>query len=389
MPGARRDWVGAALHACVLEHDWTKPPRGLASFVVGRDLQPLVERASHHGVANLLYLSLRGIDGVHRPSLEKLERNYQQGVRHHLLVLGELSALGAALDEASIPWIVFKGPVLSTLVYPRPDLRFYGDVDVMVPRPEFGAAVQALEGRGFAVLDRNWELLLRLEAGQLHVGLGHDVLADLHWHPLNRNSVRRSFAISPEELFARARTAALGSLQIRRFDLVDGLLHLCVHAGLSGGVRLLWLKDIERTIAREAPDWLKVAERARAWRAEVLVAGMLQRARRAVGARVPEEVLDELAPSRVGRAVDTLFDRIWPPESSHLLASPSASWMRYRRQHLVTSLGAFARRMRVGLWSRAARSASDDEDAFPAFVPSGDASTRSAFFELVSNSPEP
>ncbi len=383
MPGARRDWVAAALHACVLEHDWTKPPASLASLVTGRDLQPLVERASHHGVANLLYLSLRGIDGVDRPSLEKLERNYQEGVRHHLLVLGELSALGEALDDAAIPWIVFKGPVLSTLVYPRPDLRFYNDVDVMVPRAEFAAAVQALERRGFAVLDRNWELLLRLEAGQLHVGLGHDVLADLHWHPLNRNSVRRSFAISPGELFGRARAAALGSLKIRRLDPVDGLLHLCVHAGLSGGVRLLWLKDIERTIAREAPDWRRVVERAGAWRAEVLVAGMLQRARRTVGARVPDEVLEELAPSRAGRAVDSLFDRIWPPESSHLLGSPSASWMRYRRRRLVASLAAFAGRMRVGLWWRRARSISDDEDAFPAFVPSGDASTRSAFFELV------
>lgn len=233
---------------------------GLAEVATGRDLTPLAERADYHGVSNLAYLSLRAIEGVDKETLAALERQYLSGNARHLRALVELANVARALGAKGIPWLVFKGPILTEFVYPRADLRSYLDLDIVVPRRDFAAAVQALQSEGSKLLDRNWDLLLRREVGQLHVELPLGTLVDLHWHVLNRSEVRHSMSISMDALFDRARKVTLNGVSVLTFDPVDSLLHLCVHTALSGGVRLAWLKDIERTIASQPLSWDEVVE---------------------------------------------------------------------------------------------------------------------------------
>ena len=59
-----------------------------------------------------------------------------------------------ALGDAGVPTLVFKGPVLASLLYREGGLRSYGDVDILVPRRRFADAVLTLEAAGFGTRSR-------------------------------------------------------------------------------------------------------------------------------------------------------------------------------------------------------------------------------------------
>jgi hypothetical protein len=122
----------------------------------------------------------------------------------HLLALGSLAKLAAPLDSLGCRWLVFKGPVLAKLVYQRPDLRSYSDLDVLVERKRLGDAVAVLGDAGFTLVDANWALIASSGAGQVH--LEHDAGGgvDLHWHVLFDRSTRAVFRIPVDEMVERS-----------------------------------------------------------------------------------------------------------------------------------------------------------------------------------------
>lgn len=357
-------------------------------MVAGRDLGDLVERASHHGVSNLVYLSSRSIHGLDPVALSRLERQYNESIARHLRALADLTNLASALRPQEIPWLLFKGPFLSEIVYPRPDLRSYVDLDILVARQHFSVAVAALQRHGAHLLDKNWDLLLRRRVGQVHLELPFGTLLDVHWHIVNRSEMRRSLQIPMSGLFSRARTVTIGGRPVQTFDGVDCLLHLCTHAALSGGVRLAWLKDIERAVALQDHSWKAVLERAMEWRAAARVAAVLARVNRFFGAQVaPSEVISELAPSRLARVADAALDILYPVESLATESGPAAYWIRYRRD----SFAAGSHTLRARASFRASVPGAPGvggRERSAALIPSGDDRTREAFFDMVSNSAE-
>ncbi|MER3458636.1 MAG: hypothetical protein C4309_08450, partial [Chloroflexota bacterium] len=54
-----------------------------------------------------------------------------------------------ALEAASIPAIVLKGPALALTIYPDPALRVIGDLDLLVRREQVEQAMAALHSLGY------------------------------------------------------------------------------------------------------------------------------------------------------------------------------------------------------------------------------------------------
>ena len=240
------------LRRCTIEHDWTAAPDGIEAMLAGADPRTVGRAAAEHGVANLLYLSARELPTLDPELRSLLATVYHLNLTHHMKVIGELTSLAATLDAAGVPFMVVKGPVLAEVIYPRNDMRSYGDLDLVIDRRVFGDAVTALLESGCDMLDRNWRVIRREMRGQVHMAARFGTSADVHWHLINRASVRGSFAIDMDELFARARRVSLDGPDVLTLDPADTLLQLAVHAGLSGGAKLAWLKDIERAAADPA-----------------------------------------------------------------------------------------------------------------------------------------
>jgi hypothetical protein len=101
------------------------------------------------GLAAYAYQRVSGAAStLPEPVAAWLRVQHEHAAERNLVLLRELHAVTAHLLKHGVPALVLKGPVLAhlgvgTLV------RTYHDLDVLVPRPEFPRAVEALRTLGF------------------------------------------------------------------------------------------------------------------------------------------------------------------------------------------------------------------------------------------------
>jgi len=377
----RRADVFELLRRCTVEHDWTEPPAGIGELLRDADAREVGGAAAAHGVTNLVHLSTRGLTDLDEELRSLLATVYHLNLTHHMKVIGELTALGASLDRAGVPYAVVKGPVLAEVVYRRNDLRAYDDLDLIVPHHRFGDAITALLEDGCDMVDRNWRVIRREFRGQLHMSARFGTSVDVHWHLVNRASVRRSFRIDMDELFARAHQVELrDGPKVRTFDRSDTMLQLALHAALSGGAKLAWLKDIDAAARDPEVDWDEIVRRARAWQAAEVVAVSIRRSIELLAAPVPPTVLADLAGNRVWQSIIRGSERLSPPDRPPNRPSLSRSVTRSTRSGLTASVGAFAQRLGQDVRARVEVLAGKGRTIGAS---GGDETDRMAYFEAV------
>jgi hypothetical protein len=254
----------------------------------------LVERARYHRVPGVAYRALSEL-GVDDAGFVGLRAAYQMATLAHGRCLVEVGTLAEALGDLHHPWMVVKGPVLVELGYGDPGARLYEDLDIVVAPADMATAMTAIEAVGGRVTDLNWPMMIELMRAEVPMVLRAGMLADLHWHVLVTPSTRSRFAVPLGALFDRRRTVGLGGTDVATLDPVDGLLYLCLHGSLSGGDQLVWLKDLDQMAVSETIDWDELVCRAVRYRAGLVAAMQLERARAVLGTPVPGSVTATLA----------------------------------------------------------------------------------------------
>ncbi|WP_147918527.1 nucleotidyltransferase family protein [Ruania zhangjianzhongii] len=262
--------------------------------------------ARYHRLAPLAHVLLR--DG--EPDLaQAVQRDRDQARALHLHATTLLGHLGDLLD--GVGWVVFKGPVLSELAHPVPGLRSYQDLDLLVRPEDLREVSVRLLGAGWTIAD--FEDMLRNPQlpGEMHWRSPTGVLMDLHWSMINMADRRRRLTVPTADLLHRREQVSLGFASAWTLDPVDGLLHVCLHAALTGANKLLYLVDAQRMAAR-ITDWALVGERAADWRAAPHVALVLHRAQRSLGGELPEGLDRLLGSTAAFRALTAAVDRAAP-----------------------------------------------------------------------------
>lgn len=258
----------------------------------------LVAAALAHGVAPQLFQSLHEAGTLRafgETTMAQLHTSRGYVLAQHLRVMAELPQVAACFQGARIDWAVLKGPVVAQLGYRDPSLRGYADLDILVAPKWFGDAIDALCEAGARLLDVNWELQLQLWRSEATLVLPHGTVLDLHWHPLNDGSARAGCRLDIAAMLERTRPVLLdGGVAVRALDSIDNLLSVALHAAFSGGHRLVWIKDLERLVHTDAPDWAMLANRAIGAGLAPSTAIMLRRATRLLGAAVPPSVIARL-----------------------------------------------------------------------------------------------
>jgi hypothetical protein len=272
----------------------------LAALVAACDPDQLAGLAISEGLAGPAYEKLVGLIPP-GPGFRLATEARRDAVRH-LAYLGLLGKFAVALDSAKVAWAVLKGPVLAELSYPGAP-RGYADLDLLVSPGQLREAARALQGAGAGFAELDWPLLVKQAKGELSMTVHGLPMVDLHWHLVYLRSARERWAIPTEDLIGRRRRVRLRGVDAWSLDPDDFLAHLALHASFGAAQQLRRLLDIERTIASGPPDWQALVQRCRAWRVGLPVGVMLNRARRTLGANVPEEVVEELAGSRTNRLV--------------------------------------------------------------------------------------
>lgn len=344
-PGERRldgdnRFVHAAVRAVAAGVALPAPPAGTS----------WMRRAGQHGVLAVLAAHL---DPIAREELRPVR---QLRAAQHLRTMADLRVLQAAL--AGIDWLVFKGPVMSEVVYQRPGTRNYGDLDVLVRPGDVDAVVRRLMEHGSvpAPVHTDWEAVRRSGRGELVMLLPSGAPLDLHWDVINDPEIRGCFTISTEELLRASRDVSLGGVVVRTLSPVDTVLHTALHGCKSGGDRLRWLLDLHQSLLRCEEPASTLLDRARQFRLELLLRTMTGRVTTFVDHRMRVPFPRSSLAERSWLAADFLAMKLFPPgfrwqgglSGAAVIrstrAGPRASW--------AVLSGVAMRRMRRGYGSR-------------------------------------
>lgn len=293
---AGRRAVGDVLIACAAGTD----PRTALDQCSAEALGLLPEAAEYHGISMLVYAALRRIGFEDTTVAGALGSAFRGYVVTSLRTAHDQLVVRNALDGAGLPWAILKGPMLSEIYYGDPSARSSTDLDVLVDPRDLGAALDVLADAGAALIDVNWDLICKTRRGELNLRLPMGTPLDLHWTLVNEASVRRCFNLPSSRLLERRVTHQLTAGESPSLDQTDTLVHVALHACLSGGHRLGWLTDVARVVEHGDLDWDVVVERGRRAGAGLPIAVMLERARRVLGLHVPAHVLKRLGSSSPG-----------------------------------------------------------------------------------------
>lgn len=335
LPREQRATLRDLLVAATANDDGTRDAE-LARLVRSAPVHALPAAALLHRVSGSVRRGLDQIDDVPRDVVARLEAEEQVASFQHLVVVGALSLIARAFDDAGLSWAVMKGPVVATLLYPGVGDRRYGDLDLLVHPDDFGSAMQILEALGYAHTIHDWARAEEMMAGEIGM-VSSSVLVDLHWHLHYSSQDRRPLALDPRVMLERVRRVAVSGLEVPTFDRVDTLVTLGFHAARSDGHRLIWLKDIERALAVEQPDLDEVVRRAQAARCAPPVGLMLSRARRVLGAPVSRDVVDAMTPQSL-QTIDRMACALVDPVQLHERETITRALTRSARSSLVESI---------------------------------------------------
>lgn len=291
------------------------------TLISGRDERgwfSALEAAAAHGVLGWLARELKGDPEVPEAVQLQLQGGALRNAAAHGARVEALRNAIGALRAGDIDALVLKGPHLVERYYENdPTLRPYGDIDLCVHPEDFRSAIEALEAAGFALLDRNWEFILKDLRGQLHLSSPGGGTVELHWHPVNGLRQRRTLRMRPGELWSAAVPGTVAGEACFVLPPADDLAYLCLHAALHGCNRLLWIIDIGLVADGPELDSRYCAERLRRWRFGAGGYLVLDLARRWTGRAVPIDAFQDLRPGAATRAAFDAFVARWDLAHPH------------------------------------------------------------------------
>jgi hypothetical protein len=232
--------------------------------------------------------------------------------------LGELLA---ALGDAGIRAMPYKGPTLSLQLYGDLALRQSVDLDLVVPRAAYARAREVLSRLGLPPrAGHSWrqERALFDWLGHAPFGRGDDFV-ELHWRFADR---RFPFALDAERALDRARLTSVAGRTLALMSPDDLLVTLAMHGTRHLYERLEWLAGVARLIAAAPDDAERLAAHATSLRARRMLAVSVHLVNRVLAWPVGDAWHRELARDRASDALAArmaaeleaheLDDRQWP-----------------------------------------------------------------------------
>lgn len=201
------------------------------------------------------------------PFLAAVRDDARRAAEEGLASIATLGALAAALDEARVPWLLWKGPALSLQVWGDATRRHHTDLDIVVPPTARRAARAALARAGWRAADGlppRTERAVRAREAAFPLERAGGRLVELHWafgaavHPQ---------PLDPAAVLARADVVRVGGVEVRTPGGSDALLLLASHATKHGWSQAEEVLSFAR-LAERRPEALPEA-RATAVRAGV------------------------------------------------------------------------------------------------------------------------
>jgi hypothetical protein len=285
--GPPAEWL-ALLECATRQHR----PDGLSSLIRDSFSWPLfLQSAEDHGVTLLLAERVKNLDRLLVPpeALVKLQELRRTQAVFALQLTAELFRVLERFAASGIDVLVTKGPALSVRCYGKPDVRQYGDLDLIVRESDISRATQLM-------VDFAYEPRVPLKAIEAKRSPGEYVFRRVGTEVLVEFHTERTFRYHPrrlpiEKLFQRRAFVTIDGRDVPALSLEDEIVLICVHGAKHFWERLMWIADVAALIsAKQAPDWTRVMAAAREVGAERILRLGLRLASDVLGAQLPAEL---------------------------------------------------------------------------------------------------
>lgn len=293
------------------------------------------------------HLNRRAVDRAPSDALHAMRSYAERNVGRSLLLTGELRTLLRQFEEAGIPAVAYKGPVLAQDLYGSVALRDMLDLDILVAREDALRARDMLLQRGYrsaVPTGRRWDSYL------LWSGCNFPLIQDttgfvveLHWRPETCLPPR-----AVAQLWQRLVCVSLAGMQVRTFARQDLLLLLCLHGRRHMWERLEWLAGVAellRTVPASA--WDEVLRQASSLGARRALLLGVSLAHRLLDAPVPDEILRKArADSRTVSLMEAACAQLFrdAPALAHQLGFQFHDFQLCSRERLRDRVGYVAQR---------------------------------------------
>jgi hypothetical protein len=285
--GPSKEWL--ALLECVTPGP---TPDRLSSLIRDFFDWPLFLRsAEDHGLTLLLAENVKNLGRSLIPpqALVKLQELQRSHAISALQLTAELFRVLQRLTVSGINVLLTKGPALSVRCYGKPDMRQYGDLDLIVRESDIRRATQAM-------IDLKYEPRVPLSAIDAKKSPGEYVFRKSGTNVLVEFHTERTFRYHPrhlpiERLFQRHAFVAIDGRDVPTLSFEDELVLICVHGAKHFWQRLMWIADVAAlTSAKQVPDWSRAMAVAQEVGAERILRLGLLLAFDVLGAQLPAQL---------------------------------------------------------------------------------------------------
>ncbi len=235
----------------------------------------LVAVVEHQRIVGLLAAAMEGgaLEVTSAQAADVVSLSTMLAVRSVTLERVMLEALGV-LDAAGVPARVLKGPAVAHLDYDDPQLRQFGDVDLLLPGHAFNAGIAALLGAGATRpvpelrpgFDRRFGKGVTLVwPGGAELDVHRTLVAGPYGHLLHLGA-----------LWAEQEAVTIGGRAVHALSRRHRFVHACYHAALGDlSARLSVRRDVAQLLTHPAFDWPAVREAVSGWQGEPVLSRAL------------------------------------------------------------------------------------------------------------------
>ena len=269
----------------------SKPDR-LASYI--RDSfnwRLFLQSAEDHGLTLLLAEHVKNLDRSLVPpeALVKLQQSQRAHAVFALQLTAELFRVLERFAAAGIDVLLTKGPALSVRCYGKPDMRQYGDIDLVVREADIRRATEAMTDLAYEPRVPLKAIDAKKSPGEYAFRKsGTNVLVEFHTERTFRYHPRR---LPIEKLFQRRAFVAIDGRDVPALSVEDELVLISVHGAKHFWERLMWIADVAALIsAKQPPDWTRAMSVAREVGAERILHLALKLAYDVLGSQLPEQL---------------------------------------------------------------------------------------------------
>ena len=262
----------------------------------------VLESAFRHGVAPLLYMNIRRVNGdpiVGQDVMDRLKKAYLLTAAMNMRLYAELRRVLETFHHEGIEVIVLKGAALAESVYGNIGLRSMGDIDLLVKKENLSRADKIMVHMGY-IASPSHRSLEWYNKNHHHLPPYYQsengVKVEVHWHIVKPSKPYHAKMI--ERFWKRARPIKLANTQALVLSPEDLLLHLCIHSlshGFAPKLLLRQLCDISESIKyyENEWDWVRFQEEVNEYQLTRLIHSTFYLIKQVLGNSVTDHVLSQ------------------------------------------------------------------------------------------------